>query len=202
MPRILLKVEYLGSRYHGWQRQADLPSIQETLENALLQFLQEPVMVTAAGRTDKGVHATGQIVHFDTTVIRAAHQYVFGLNHFLPEDIRILEAREVPNDFHARFSAIYRRYQMRILNRRVASGILMNQVLWHPIPLNETWMQQGADYLLGEHDFTSFRGRDCQARSPVKQLQFCEIIRQGDLININIQASGFLHNMEIGRAHV
>lgn len=195
MPRILLKVEYLGTHYHGWQRQAALPTVQEALETALLQFLQEPVTVTAAGRTDKGVHATGQVIHFDTTRLRAMHHYVFGLNHFLPKDIRILEAHEVPGDFHARFSALYRRYQMRILNRPVASGILTDRVLWHPVPLNEVWMQQGADYLLGKHDFTSFRGPDCQAKSPVKHLQHCEIIRQEDLITIHLQASGFLHNM-------
>ncbi len=195
MPRIILKIEYLGTRYHGWQRQAGLSSIQQTVEEALLAFLGEEVVVTAAGRTDKGVHAEGQIIHFDTTRERKMHEYVFGLNHFLPLDIRILEAHPVAGDFHARFDAIFRRYEMRIYNRRVASAILEGRVLWHKIPLNIELMQQGANFLLGEHDFTSFRGPDCQAKTPVKHLQVCKLSRQGDLITLNIQASGFLHNM-------
>ncbi len=195
MARIALKIEYLGTHYHGWQRQEALCSIQESIENALLEFLGEPVTLVAAGRTDKGVHATGQVAHFDTTIIRSMQSYVFGLNHFLPADIRIVAAHEVSPDFHARFDAKYRQYQMRIFNRRVASSVLADRVLWHPIPLNESLMQQGANYLVGEHDFTSFRGKDCQAKSPIKTVNFCEISRQDDLIVMDIQASGFLHNM-------
>lgn len=195
MPRILLKVEYLGTNYHGWQRQLGVSSIQETIEAALFQFLEERVVIHAAGRTDKGVHATGQVIHFDTSISRPIHAYVFGLNHFLPFDIRILEAKEVEANFHARFDAISRRYEMRILNRPVASSILADRVLWHPTFLDEKKMQDGANYLIGEHDFSSFRGADCQAKSPVKNLHFCNIQRCDTLIVMNIQASGFLHNM-------
>lgn len=195
MPRIALKIEYLGTHYHGWQRQAELCSIQGAIEQALFQFLHQEVTIVAAGRTDSGVHATGQIAHFDTEIIRPLHAYVSGVNHFLPWDIRIIEAYQVADDFHARFDAIYRRYQMRIFNRRTASSVLAGRVLWHPIPLDAALMQAGVDLLIGKHDFSSFRGRDCQAKTPIKTLQFCQVERQDDLIHINIQASGFLHNM-------
>jgi len=195
MPRILLKVEYLGTHYHGWQRQAGLCSVQGTLEQALQQFLQEEVTIAAAGRTDSGVHALGQMTHFDTTVIRTPKEYVFGLNHFLPADIRVLEAHEVAVDFHARFNATYRQYQMRIFNRSVSPSTLVDRVLWHPVPLDVSLMQAGANHLLGEHDFSSFRGADCQAKSPVKTLHFCNLQREGNLIIMDIRAGGFLHNM-------
>lgn len=195
MPRIALKIEYLGTRYHGWQRQPELVSIQGTIEKALFQFLQEEVGLVAAGRTDKGVHATGQIAHFDTSKNRPLYTYIFGLNHFLPNDIRVIDAFEVAPDFHARFSAIFRRYEMHIFNRSVDSATLSERMLWHPVPLDVALMQQGADYLIGEHDFTSFRGADCQAHSPIKTLNFCKISRHNEKIIINIQASGFLHKM-------
>ena len=195
MARIVLKIEYLGTRYHGWQRQDDVVSVQQTIEQALAAFLGERVTITAAGRTDQGVHAEGQMAHFDTTVQREMHEYVFGLNHFLPKDIRILEAHPVADDFHARFDAIFRRYEMRIFNRRVASAVLEGRVLWHPAPLEVDLMQAGANFLLGEHDFSSFRGRDCQAKSPIKNLQHCQVSRRGDMITMDIRAGGFLHSM-------
>ncbi len=195
MPQIALKIEYLGTHYHGWQRQGGLPSVQQAVEEALFLFLGEQVRITAAGRTDKGVHAEGQVAHFETKVLREMHEYVFGLNHFLAKDIRVLEAKVVADDFHARFDAIFRRYEMRILNRPMASAIWEGRVLSHPVLLDIALMQEGANYLLGAHDFTSFRGRDCQAKSPFKHLQFCKISREEDLITLNIQAGGFLHNM-------
>lgn len=195
MTRILLKIEYLGTDYHGWQRQADFYSVQEAIETALLAFLHEPITIVAAGRTDRGVHASGQIVHFDTTKTRSMTAYVFGLNHFLPSDIRVLEAREVAADFHARFDAVYRQYQMRIFNRPVAPATLSGRVLWHPVSLDVQKMQAGATHLLGLQDFSSFRGKDCQAKSPLKTLNFCEVSRQGEWVLIDIQGSGFLHNM-------
>lgn len=194
MTRILLKIEYAGTAYHGWQRQAGVSSIQQVLEEALFAFLHEPVSLIAAGRTDRGVHATGQMAHFDTTMTRSMQTYVSGLNHFLPIDIRILEAFQVRNDFHARYDAVFRRYQMRIFNRRVAPAVLQG-VLWHPLPLSIEKMQEGADYLTGRYDFSSFRGKDCQARSPIKTLDFCKLSRYADLVFIDIQGSGFLHHM-------
>ncbi len=196
MPRILLEVEYVGTAYHGWQRQTpEIPSIQATLESALAKIVQHPVEVVAAGRTDKGVHARCQMVHFDTSAERALYAYITGANHYLPPDIRVHSAQVVPEDFHARFSAQARRYHYHILNQPVASSILHQRVLWHRLPLELELMQQAAQYLVGTHDFSSFRSQECQAKSPIKTLHFCNILREGPLIIVDVKANGFLHHM-------
>ncbi len=196
MPRIVLEVEYLGTHYYGWQRQiSSLPSIQGTLEAALEKIVQHPVTTVAAGRTDRGVHARRQTVHFDANVVRQMDAYISGVNHFLPGDIRVHQAKEVADTFHARFSAQARSYQYLILNDRVGSAISENRVLWHPIPLDAGTMAEGAKYLVGAHDFSSFRGRDCQAKSPHKTVHFCTVKRESNLIVLDIKADGFLHHM-------
>lgn len=195
MPRIALTIEYCGTDFHGWQRQPNLPSIQETLEIAISQIVQHPVEVVAAGRTDKGVHAKAMIAHFDTTASHPERAFIFGLNRFLPPSIKVHQANYVADDFHARFSASYRRYEYLILNTPTPSPLLHERTFWHPIPLDPEKMQKAADLIIGEHDFTSMRGKDCQAKSPIKKVHFCKISRAGDLIIIDIQADGFLHHM-------
>lgn len=196
MPRIALEVEYVGTHYHGWQRQAcDLPSVQGTLEVALEHIAQHSVTAIAAGRTDKGVHARRQVVHFDTSKPRRLEAYVTGVNRYLPQDIRVHRAQQMPEDFHARFSAVARSYQYLLRNDRVASAIMEGRVLTHPIPLQLEAMQAAASHLLGHHDFSSFRGRDCQAKSPYKTIYTCRFHRQNELIVLDIKADGFLHHM-------
>jgi tRNA pseudouridine38-40 synthase len=193
--RIALGIEYLGSKYHGWQRQQGLASIQASLERALSQIAHQPIEIYAAGRTDAGVHATGQVVHFDSSIDRGESAWIFGTNTLLPEDIRVKWAKAVPESFHARFSAASRSYRYIIDNSRSRSAILSQQLTWHPIPLDIKAMQTAANFLLGEHDFTSVRGADCQAHSPVKNLMICNVVQQKQLIILELKANGFLHHM-------
>jgi tRNA pseudouridine38-40 synthase len=195
MPRLALVLEYCGTEFHGWQKQKDLPSVQETLEVAITQLVQHPVTVVAAGRTDRGVHALAMVAHFDTSANHAERSFILGINHFLPPSIRVHAAHYVQASFHARFSANFRRYQYRILNRNTNAPLLHERVFWHPIPLDIKKMQEAANFLVGTHDFTSFRGKDCQAKTPIKTIHFCKISRQEDIITIDIQADGFLQHM-------
>lgn len=193
--RIALGLEYLGSNFYGWQKQIGLPTVQETLELALTKIAAHPVVVFAAGRTDAGVHASGQVVHFDTISQRRQLAWNFGINTFLPDSIRVLWSKAVDETFHARFSAQSRSYRYIIHNSRTRSAILSQQMTWHPAPLDESAMKVAGQYLLGEHDFSSFRGSDCQAHSPVKNLMNCNIQRNQDTIIIEVKANGFLHHM-------
>ncbi len=195
MKRIALKLEYDGSRYAGWQYQIHSPSIQEAVESALSRIATHPVRVVAAGRTDSGVHAWEQIVHFDTPVERPERAWVMGANTHLPADVRILWARPVSKDFHARSQAIARWYRYRILNRKVASALLRDQVTWHHRPMDVEPMRAASRYLLGEHDFSSFRGPYCQSRSPFRRVYLLDIQREGDELTIDVVANAFLHNM-------
>lgn len=195
MSRIALVIEFVGTNFHGWQRQPDVPSVQALLEEAISQIVKHPIEVVAAGRTDRGVHAVGMIVHFDTDLELPETAFVFGVNNFLPPSVKVKQAKYMDDAFHARFKAIYRRYQYVILNTPTPSPLLAERVFWHPIPLNQELMQKSADLIVGEHDFTSLRGKDCQARTPIKKVHFCKISRQVDLIIIDIQADGFLHHM-------
>lgn len=195
MPRIAIVVEYCGTEFHGWQRQPDLPSVQATLEAAISQIVQHQVEVVAAGRTDRGVHAKAMVAHFDTTTNHPERAFVFGINSFLPQSIKIHAAHYVPATFHARFNATFRRYQYVILNTATPSPLLHERAFWHPIPLAVDKMQQAADLIVGEHDFSSFRGKDCQAKSPVKNIHFCKVTQKEAKIIIDIQANGFLHHM-------
>lgn len=193
--RIALKIEYDGTHYAGWQYQPHCPSIQAKVEAALSQIAAEPIRTVAAGRTDAGVHALEQIVHFDTTAQRPKRAWVQGANALLPEDVRILDAWPVDPSFHARRQALARWYRYRILNRGVASALLRRQVTWWYHDLNIKNMEQGAAYLLGEHDFSSFRGPYCQSKSPIRRVYLLEVSRAGEEVWIDVVANAFLHNM-------
>ena len=193
--RIACAVEYDGSAFSGWQRQDHARSVQGEVEAALSSVADRPVQVSCAGRTDAGVHATWQIIHFDTEAERSERSWVLGGNANLRSDVRLLWTREIQDDFHARFSAQARSYRYVILNRGVASAVLRNQVTWDHRPLDVARMQEGAAHLLGEHDFSSFRAMACQARSPVRTLHRLSIRRSGDYLYLDVEANAFLHHM-------
>lgn len=188
-------VEYCGTRYHGWQSQQSLLTIQGTVEEALSKLANQSIAVVCAGRTDAGVHAFEQVIHFDTTTAREQHEWLFGSNYYLPDDIRILWAKEVEASFHARFSATKRHYRYYLVNRPVHSAIYTHARGWCARPLDIGLMQQATNYLIGEHDFSAFRGADCQAKSPVRTLDALDIHRQDDQIIFNVSANAFLHHM-------
>lgn len=193
--RIALCIRYDGSNYHGWQHQDGLTTLQGTVEKALSYVADHPVAVTCSGRTDAGVHATSQIVHFDTMANRNDHAWVFGANSNLPPDISVVWSKHVWRNFHARFSALVRRYRYIIYNHEIRPGILRNAVGWHYRLLNEEAMQKGALHLLGEHDFSAFRGAGCQSNTPVREIFDIEITRYRRMIVIDIQANAFLLHM-------
>jgi tRNA pseudouridine38-40 synthase len=199
MPRIALGLEYDGSHFHGWQRQPGCQTVQARLEQALSKVANHsenaPVEVYCAGRTDTGVHALKQIVHFDTTTEREMKNWVFGTNHSLSRHITVLWAKQVTEDFHARFSARARRYQYVIFNHRLRPALMRQYVTWHYQPLDISLMQQAANLLVGEHDFTSFRAMSCQSQTPYRNVHFINVKRQGDYVLIDIQANAFLHHM-------
>ena len=194
--RIALGVEYKGSRYRGWQRQEDgVPSVQQTLENALSKVAASPVSLHCAGRTDAGVHASGQVVHFDTRAVRSAKAWVMGANSHLPHDVSVTWAQEMPAHFHARFKACARRYRYVIYNDQIRPAHLGDQVTWNHRPLDIERMAEAAAYLLGTHDFSAFRAGQCQAKSPIKQIHHLRVTRHGKMIVLDIRASAFLHHM-------
>lgn len=196
MPRIALGIEYNGSCYHGWQRQDDnAKTIQAKLEDALSFVANHPVEVYCAGRTDAGVHGLGQVVHFDTSSMRKLDAWVLGSNSKLPHDICVRWAKEMPDDFHARFSAIARQYYYFIDNRRIPAAIFHNKVTCHRNKLDEIKMAEAAQYLLGEQDFSSYRSAACQSKTPIRNVMHLKIVRQQDLIMIDIKANAFLHHM-------
>ena len=193
--KIALGLEYCGTAYSGWQRQRHTGSIQQYVEEALTHVADDTVTVQCAGRTDAGVHAWHQVIHFETEACREMHSWVLGGNVNLPSDISLLWAKNVSDDFNARFSATGRSYQYIILNRRARPGTMCGYVTWEPRPLDERLMQQAAVSLLGEHDFTSFRAIECQASSPVREVRRLEISRSGEYVCIDIEANAFLHHM-------
>ncbi|HEU0186362.1 MAG TPA: tRNA pseudouridine(38-40) synthase TruA [Gallionellaceae bacterium] len=193
--RIALGVEYDGSSYRGWQSQPDGQTVQDALQLALSQIAGEPISVLAAGRTDTGVHALEQVVHFDTQADRPLSAWVRGVNALLPASISVLWAHEVPEEFHARFSAQARSYRYVLLNRPIRSAIRQCKAGWFHAPLDMDAMQAAAQYLLGKHDFSAFRAAECQAKSPVKDLQQLDIRRHGELILFDMKADAFLHHM-------
>lgn len=195
MPRIALGLRYDGTGYHGWQIQNDLNTIQGTVEKALSTVANHPVSVTCAGRTDAGVHATAQTIHFDTKAHRSDYSWVFGVNSNLPHSISILWAKPVREDFHARYSAMARRYRYILYNHEIRPGILRKAVGWYYRPLDEQQMIVAGKHFLGEHDFSSFRGSDCQAKSPVRTIHQIEIFRIRRMVVIEVQANGFLLHM-------
>lgn len=194
--RIALGVEYKGARYRGWQRQeAGVPSVQAALEKALSRVAAEPVSVICAGRTDASVHASGQVVHFDTQVERPLKAWIMGSNANLPADISVTWAKVMPADFHARFKAFARRYRYVIYNDPVRPAHLAEEVTWNHRPLDVARMREAALALLGTHDFSSFRAVQCQAKSPVKTMHHLEVIEHGRFIVLDIRANAFLHHM-------
>jgi len=193
--RIALGIEYDGSHYCGWQYQDHSPSVQEKVEQALSKVANHPVRVSCAGRTDTGVHALGQVIHFDTVAEREDHAWVLGGNANLPNDISVLWAKSVAEDFHARFSAVRRLYRYVIFNRPIRPAILHRRVSWEYRPLKVERMREAAQYLIGEHDFSSYRAQACQAKSPCRTLYRLEVQRQAEMIMLELEANGFLHHM-------
>jgi tRNA pseudouridine38-40 synthase len=193
--RIALGLEYDGSSYCGWQTQPSACSVQDALEAALAQIAAERVETQCAGRTDAGVHALGQVVHFDTGARRPLTAWVRGVNTLLPRAITVLWAREVGESFHARYQARGRTYAYLLLNRPERPGLHHAYLGWHHRPLHLEQMRRGAASLLGIHDFSAFRAAECQARSPVKELRRLEIARKGDMLLFQFVADAFLHHM-------
>ncbi len=195
MMRIALGIEYNGSHYFGWQRQREVVSVQAKLEQALSTVANHPVEVACAGRTDAGVHGTGQVVHFDTDAIRKPVAWTMGVNANLPLDIAVRWAKPVTDDFHARFSATARRYRYIIFNSPLRPGILNNGVSHYHGDLDVEKMHLAGQCLLGENDFTSFRAVQCQSRSPWRNVMHLNVSRHGQYVVVDIKANAFVHHM-------
>jgi tRNA pseudouridine38-40 synthase len=193
--RIALGVEYDGTGFSGWQRQSSGRTVQASVETALSRVANDPVEVICAGRTDTGVHATAQIIHFDSDALRTSENWIRGTNSHLPDDVCICWAKMVPDDFHARFAARRRHYRYVIYNGNSSLALLLHRVCHQRLPLNLQYMQQAATGLLGVHDFSSFRAAACQAKSPVRSIYRLDITRSGDWLYIDIEANAFLHHM-------
>lgn len=199
--RIALGVQYDGSAYCGWQIQPDQATVQNTLEKAIEQFIGNAsrVRVTAAGRTDTGVHALGQVVHFDADVERDDWSWVRGINTFLPDDVVVNWAKVVPSDFDARFSAHERTYLYAVCAGPTRTPILANQVGYLMMPTGQWFdveaMQNASRYLIGEHDFSSFRASECQSKTPMKHLYECTVISDQPFLFFRVRANAFLHHM-------
>jgi tRNA pseudouridine38-40 synthase len=194
MPRYRLTIEYDGGPYRGFQAQAELPSVQGAIEAAVLGFTGETVRIHAAGRTDTGVHATGEVIHLDLTRDWKPEVVMNALNaHLVPQPVAVLDAVVVADDWHARFSARARRYQYRILNRPAPPALDRGKV-WHvKKPLDAAAMQDAAQVLVGHHDFTTFRDMQCQAKSPMKTLDVASVRREGEMVLLEFASRSFLH---------
>jgi tRNA pseudouridine38-40 synthase len=193
--RIVLGLEYCGVGFCGWQSQLDGCGVQDALEAAVSVVADETVGVITAGRTDTGVHAAFQVVHFDTAARRPLTAWVRGVNSHLPAGVAVLWAREVSEDFHARFAAMQRGYRYVLLNHPVRPGLNQGVVGWYHRPLDVAAMNRAASHLIGQHDFSAFRAAACQAKSPIKNLQRVHIERRGDYLLCDFLADGFLHHM-------
>lgn len=193
--RLALGVAYRGTAYHGWQSQPDGRTVQDGLERALSTFADQPVTTLCAGRTDTGVHGLNQVVHFDTSVDRDPFSWVRGSNRYLPHDIAVQWCRPVADDFHARNSAVSRRYRYLLLESAVRPALEAGAVGWVFRPLDGAAMRDAAERLVGEHDFSSFRSSECQAASPVKTLHAIEVDRRGAYWRFDFHANAFLHHM-------
>ena len=194
--KIALGVEYLGTDFHGWQIQkSGLRTVQGVVEPALSKIANHPVRVFCSGRTDAGVHAQEQIIHFETQTTRTDVAWLFGGNANLPSDVNFKWAKEVNDDFHARFNAHARSYEYRIHHHPVRSSLKTGYYLWEPRSLNIHEMRKAAAFLVGEHDFSCFRGSMCQAKSPIKTIEYLQIDEIGDDLIIKVKANAFLHHM-------
>ncbi len=196
MQRIALGVEYDGHAFCGWQAQKEgVPTVQGAVELALSKVANESVRVICAGRTDTGVHAAEQVIHFDSAVERSNRSWVFGANAHLPDTVCLLWAQPIATVFHARFSAQRRRYQYVIFNRQIRPTYLAYRTTWEYRPLDEKRMQQGADFLIGKHDFNAYRAVGCQASSPIREIHRLRITRKNEFVLIDVEANAFLHHM-------
>ncbi len=193
--RIALGIEYDGSRFCGWQTQPQGCAVQDAVERALAEVAGEPVATLCAGRTDAGVHALAQVVHFDTGAMRPESAWVRGVNALLPAACAVSWSRPVADDFHARYSATARHYRYVLLNHAVRPAADHGRVGWFHLPLDVDMMQRAALLLAGEHDFSAFRSSECQARTPVRTLARLDVARRGDYIVFELCANAFLHHM-------
>lgn len=193
--RLAAGIEYCGTGFEGWQRQTGGRTVQDCIENALSNIANHALEIHCAGRTDSGVHAIQQVIHFETNARRENHSWVFGANTELPDDVSLNWVIPVEDDFHARFSALSRHYRYHILNRNTRPSVFKDFLTWQIGKLDESRMSEAAVSLLGEHDFTSYRAVACQAKSPVRNIMRLDISRQKDLITIDVVANAFLHHM-------
>jgi len=193
--KIALGIEYAGCHYYGWQKQDISPTVQEVLELALSEIADEAIQVVCAGRTDTGVHAIQQVVHFETNSDRPAKAWLLGTNTILPKDVAVTWALNVDDEFHARFSAVARTYQYLIMNRRARPAIFNGLITWEARELDFERMEQASQCLVGEHDFSSFRAASCQANTPVRTIHKLEINKIDDYFLITISANAFLQHM-------
>ena len=193
--RIALGIEYDGTSYNGWQRQKTGLGVQQRLEEALSLVANEQVEVTCAGRTDTGVHASGQVIHFDTSAERSDRGWLLGANSNLPPGISVTWVKPVDDDFHARFSAVSRSYKYLILNRLQRSALHRERAWWVHQPLDEQCMHAAAQALLGEHDFSAFRAAGCQASSAMRDVTKISVTRSGNWVTLDVTANAFLMHM-------
>ncbi len=194
--RVALGIQYDGAGFRGWQAQpAGVRTVQASLERALARVADHSVGLTCAGRTDAGVHAVGQVAHFDTRAVRSTRAWVRGGNAHLPPDLSLNWACEVPDDFHARFSASARRYRYLIYNHPQRSALWRGRAVWHYRPLDAARMHAAGQALVGEHDFNAFRAAECQARHPIRDVLELAVWQQGEGVLLEIEANAFLHHM-------
>jgi tRNA pseudouridine38-40 synthase len=193
--RVAAVIEYDGTQFAGWQSQVHAASIQDAVEAAVGFVAGHPVIAVCAGRTDAGVHATGQVIHFDTTAIRTTRAWVLGANTRLPPSVALQWAGEISGGFHARHSAIRRIYRYYILNRSARSALRQARTAWIHGPLDAGAMHRAAQVLIGEHDFSAFRSIECQSKTPVRRVQRIEVQRDGDVVWLEIEANAYLHHM-------
>ena len=193
--RIALGLEYDGSRFLGWQTQPGGGTVQDALQSALATIAGQPISVTCAGRTDRGVHARQQVAHFDTDAVRPQSAWVRGVNALLPESVAVLWSTQVDDGFHARYAALARTYRYVLVNRPVRPALAAPYMGWFHLPLDVQAMREAAALLIGQHDFSAFRSAECQAKSPVRTLSSIEIVRDGERIDFVFRANAFLHHM-------
>lgn len=196
MPRrIAAGLEYDGRAYSGWQAQPGLNTVQDVVQRAFARVADSPIECTCAGRTDAGVHAFSQVVHFDSDATRGERAWRLGANTYLPPDVSVVWVREVPPHFHARYAALARSYRYLILNRDSRPALAAGRATWERRPLDVPLMHAAAQVLVGEHDFSAFRAIECQAKSPLRRVDRLDVSRQGEWVAIDVTANAFLHHM-------
>lgn len=195
MARFAAGLEYDGRAYSGWQFQPGLRTVQDQVQSSLARVADAPLEVVCAGRTDAGVHASAQVFHFDSDAPRSERAWRLGANTYLPSDVSVLWVREVPGHFHARFSATARSYRYLILNRDSRPALATGRATWERRPLDAGRMHAAAQVLVGEHDFSAFRAIECQAKSPMRNVERIDVTREGEWVRLDVTANAFLHHM-------